>query len=296
MSPSPSRLLIKPDYSRPEYLTVTPASASWEHLHFQAIKLKADEEWHFNTAGNELALVIFGGAADVYSSAGDWKNIGSRPDVFHGLTTTLYFSRNTSFTVKPLTKELDFACGWVKATQDFPARLISPEEVTVELRGGGNASRQVNQMIPPGFPCERLVVVEVYTPSGNWSSYPPHKHDERRVDADGRVLEADLEEIYFYKMDRPEGYAYQRIYTADQSIDEIILVHNDQLVLSPEGYHPMVSAHGYNTYYLNILAGSDQSLAATDDPAYSWVKETWVSKDPRLPLVTLEMNRKIEGG
>jgi 5-deoxy-glucuronate isomerase len=170
--------------------------------------------------------------------------------------------------------------------------LIKPEEVSIELRGGENASRQINKMIPPGFPCDRLVVVEVYTPSGNWSSYPPHKHDTRTFDDKGNLLEADLEEIYFYKIDRSEGYAYQRIYTANRSIDELIMVSNNQLVLSPEGYHPVVSAFGYDTYYLNMLAGTDQSLASSDDPAYSWVKETWKSIDPRLPLVSLEMNMK----
>lgn len=292
MSQKKSKLLVTPDHSRPEYLTVTPKSAGWEHLSFQAVRLKADEEWHFNTGGNELALVILGGTADIVSSAGEWRNIGSRTDVFHGMPTTLYLSRNTSFTVKPVSAELDFACGWAAATLDFPARLVQPVEVNIELRGGENASRQINQMIPPGFPCERLVVVEVYTPAGNWSSYPPHKHDTRRVDGTGHLLEADLEEIYFYKIDRPEGYAYQRIYTDDRHIDELILVQNDQLVLSPEGYHPVVAAHGYNAYYLNILAGSDQSLAATDDPAYSWIKDTWKAKDSRLPIVTLDMNEK----
>lgn len=287
-----SKLLVTPDHSRPEYLTVTPKSAGWEHLSFQAVRLKADEEWHFNTGGNELALVIFGGTADIISSAGEWKSIGSRKDVFHGMPTTLYLSRNTSFTIKPVNTEVDFACGWAAASRDFPARLVRPEEVNIELRGGENASRQINQMIPPGFPCERLVVVEVYTPAGNWSSYPPHKHDTRRVDAAGNLLEADLEEIYFYKIDRPEGYAYQRIYTDDRHIDELLLAQNDHLVLSPEGYHPVVAAHGYNAYYLNILAGSDQSLAATDDPAYAWIKDTWKTKDSRLPIVTLEMNEK----
>jgi len=292
MKYSKSNLLIKPDLSRSNYINVTPASAGWEHLHFQAVRLNADEEWHFNTGGNELALIILGGTADILSSAGEWKSVGSRTNVFHGMPTTLYLSRNTTFTVKPVSEVLDFACGWAAATRDFPARLIRPEEVNIELRGGGNASRQINQMIPPGFPCERLVVVEVYTPSGNWSSYPPHKHDQRRVDASGNLLEADLEEIYFYKIDRPEGYAYQHIYTDDRSIDEVMLVQNDHLVLSPEGYHPVVAAHGYTAYYLNILAGSDQSLAATDDPAYAWIKDTWKTQDSRLPIVSLEMNQK----
>lgn len=292
MKYSKSNLLIKPDLSRSTYINVTPANAGWEHLHFQAVRLNADEEWHFNTGGNELALIILGGTADIISSAGEWKSVGSRTDVFHGMPTTLYLSRNTSLTVKPVSGNLDFACGWAAATRDFPARLVRPEEVNIELRGGENASRQINQMIPPGFPCERLVVVEVYTPAGNWSSYPPHKHDTRRVDGIGHLLEADLEEIYFYKIDRPEGYAYQRIYTDDRSIDEVLLVQNDQLVLSPEGYHPVVAAHGYTAYYLNILAGSDQSLAATDDPAYAWIKDTWKAMDSRLPIVSLEMNQK----
>jgi 5-deoxy-glucuronate isomerase len=144
-------------------------------------------------------------------------------------------------------------------------------------------------MIPPGFPSSRLVVVEVYTPSGNWSSYPPHKHDEHIVDQAGNVLEADLEEIYFYKIDRPEGFAYQRIYTSDRKIDELIMARDSHLVLSPQGYHPVVAAPGYNCYYLNMLAGSAQSLAATDDPDHAWVKETWKDQDPRLPLVTMDM-------
>jgi 5-deoxy-glucuronate isomerase len=146
-------------------------------------------------------------------------------------------------------------------------------------------------MLPPGFACDRLVVVEVYTPSGNWSSYPPHKHDHRRVDAEGTVLEADLEEVYFYKIDRPEGFAYQRIYTDDRHLDELILVSDNHLVLSPEGYHPVVAAPGFNVYYLNFLAGSDQSLSSTDDPAFSWVKSTWKELDPRLPIVSLKKNQ-----
>ena len=103
------------------------------------------------------------------------------------------------------------------------------------------------------------------------------------------MLEADLEEIYFYKVDRPEGYAIQRVYTNDHRLDEVLLARNDDLALVPEGYHPVVSAHGYTTYYLNFLAGSAQSLANSDDPQYAWVKETWAEKDSRLPIVSMEM-------
>ncbi len=290
MSSTESRLLIKPNFSHREYIAVTPESAGWDHLSFSAVKLAKGEQWEFDTGENELALTILGGTIDIESNQGEWKGIGSRTDVFHGMPTTLYLSRHTRFNVTAAYGEANFACGWAAATRDYPARLIRPEDVSVELRGGDNASRQINQMILPGFPCERLVVVEVFTPSGNWSSYPPHKHDSRRVDADGRVLEADLEEVYFYKIDKPDGYAYQRCYTDDGRIDELVLVQDDHLVLSPEGYHPVVAAQGYNAYYLNYLAGTDQSLASTDDPRYAWIKETWMGLDPRLPLVNLSMN------
>ena len=170
--------------------------------------------------------------------------------------------------------DAEFAVAWVAAGQDFAPRLITPAQVDVEIRGGDHATRQINRMMPPGFPCQRLVVVEVYTPGGNWSSYPPHKHDVHRVAPDGTLAEADLDEIYYYKIDRPEGYALQRVYTdadsplqaAGYPIDAVVTARNDDVVLVPEGYHPVSSPVGYTTYYLNVLAGSAQSLAAQDDP------------------------------
>jgi 5-deoxy-glucuronate isomerase len=135
----------------------------------------------------------------------------------------------------------------------------------------------------------------VYTPSGNWSSFPAHKHDSRKLDsATGKVLEAELEEIYFYKIDKPQGFALQKIYTDDKSINEIVEATNNDLVLVPRGYHPVIAGHGYNVYYLNFLAGSDQSLANTDDPKHKWIYGTWKGLDPRLPMVTLEMNYGID--
>jgi 5-deoxy-glucuronate isomerase len=291
MSSTSSHLLVKPDFTTPAYLNITPQSAGWEHLHFTAVKIKKGQLWSFSTGEYELALIIFGGTCNITSTRGNWGKIGSREDVFHGMPTTLYLPRQTDFTVTALSEFIDFACGWAKTERDFPPVLVKPEDVVVEIRGGENASRQINKMIPPGFSCDRLVVVEVYTPSGNWSSYPPHKHDQRVLDSEGNLIEADLEEIYFYKVDKQKGYAYQRIYTTDRKLDELILVCDNQAVLSPEGYHPVVAAPGYNVYYLNILAGSDQSLAASDDPTYTWVKETWKEKDPRLPLVTIKMNK-----
>jgi 5-deoxy-glucuronate isomerase len=284
-----SPLLIAPDFSNDEYIQVTPQSAQWEHLSFAARKMTRGKMWDFETQENELALVVLGGTCQVTSNISKWTEVGRRPNVFSGMPYSLYLPRETRFTVEAKSENLDIAYGWCVATEAHPARLVKPADVQIEIRGGGNVTRQINKMIPPGFPSSRLVVVEVYTPSGNWSSYPPHKHDEHIVDKAGNILEADLEETYFYKIDRPEGFAYQRIYTPDGKIEELLLARDSYVVLSPQGYHPVVAAPGYNCYYLNMLAGSAQSLAATDDPDYAWVKETWKDQDPRLPLVSMQM-------
>jgi 5-deoxy-glucuronate isomerase len=163
----------------------------------------------------------------------------------------------------------------------------------IEYRGGDNASRQINRILPPGSAASRLVCVEVYTPSGNWSSFPAHKHDTRKTDpATGGLIEASLEEIYFYKIDKPQGFAVQKIYTDDRSLDEIAEPHTNDVVLIPKGYHPVVAGHGYNVYYLNFLAGSDQSLVSTDDPDHKWIYGTWKGMDPRIPVVSIEMNNR----
>lgn len=286
-----TQLLISPRFELEEYIYITPAMAGWDHLHFAVRKMVRGMRWHHNTGENEFAIVVLGGTCRVNSSCGDWLGIGRRPDVFSGMPYTLYLPRQVDFVLESTSESLDIAYGWCRTHVSHPARLVTPKDVEIELRGGGNATRQINKMIPPGFDCSRLVVVEVYTPPGNWSSYPPHKHDQHRLDEAGNLLEADLEEIYFYKIDRPEGFAYQRIYTADGKLDELIMARDSHLVLSPEGYHPVVAAPGYTCYYLNMLAGSAQSLAATDDPAYSWVKSTWTEQDPRLPLVNIAMEK-----
>lgn len=270
-------------------MRVVPAQAGWDLLHFAARRMGAGDSWQWHTGESEIALVLLSGVATVRSSRGEWSEIGRRASVFDGMPYTVYLPRRTEFEVEAVSEKLDLAYGWCPVSSDHPAALVRPQDVRVEIRGGGNATRQINDMLPPGFDCERLVVVEVYTPSGNWSSYPPHKHDDHREDDEGKLLEADLEEVYFYKIDRPEGYALQRVYTGDHGLDELVQAKSDDLVLVPEGYHPVVSAHGYTTYYLNFLAGSAQSLANSDDPEFAWVKGTWQEQDPRLPVVDMSM-------
>ena len=264
---------------------VSAAQAGWDYLNMTVRRMNRGELYSGNTAGYEYVHVILGGVCNIRTEQANFGHVGRRPDVFSGMPHALYLSRKMDFEIEALTDGFEVATCWVPSDRDHLVKLVTPEDSAVELRGGGNASRQINGIIPPGFNCHRIVCVEVYTPSGNWSSYPPHKHDVHREDVDGTVVEADLEEIYFYKIDRPGGYAYQRVYNDDRSIDSVMMAQDNDAVLVPEGYHPVVSAHGYTTYYLNFLAGSAQSLANSDDPDYAWVKDTWTYIDPRLPIV-----------
>lgn len=293
-------LVVRPGGHRDPQLVVevTPETAGWDYIHFQVRRLRAGERWVWGTEESELALVILSGRGDVEASCGRWEGLGERDTVFAGLPHALYLPRRVRFTVTAAT-DCEFAAAWTATNQDHPPRLVRPADVNTELRGGDNATRQINDILPPGFPCHRLVVVEVYTPSGSWSSYPPHKHDIHKTDEAGNVVEADLEEVYYYKFDRPDGYAFQRVYTAPESplsqagtpIDAVVLAQADSVVLVPEGYHPVATPPGYTAYYLNVLAGSAQSLANSDDPRYTWVKHSYTTRDPRVPLYNV--NREV---
>jgi 5-deoxy-glucuronate isomerase len=251
----------------------------FEFLRFRVSKLAAGESRHENTGVRELGIVVLGGKCSVETSRETWKGIGKRSGVFDGLPYAVYLPISTDYTVTADT-DCELAFCYCLAERAFPARLVTPADVEVEIRGGGNATRQINHIFKPEFAADRLLVVEVFTPSGNWSSYPPHKHDVHNPPA-----EVDLEEIYYYRIDKPEGYAIQKVYSADRQVDQTLTVRDGEMVLIPEGYHPVVAAHGYNVYYLNALAGSARSMAASDDPDYAWVRQTWSTKDPRLPLV-----------
>jgi 5-deoxy-glucuronate isomerase len=287
-------LLVRPQAGPADpglLLAITPEQAGWEYISFQVRRLATGESWSFATGEHELAIVNLTGRYAVDSTRGAWRGIGGRANVFSDAAHALYLPRRTEFTITAETAG-EFAVTWVPTDQDHAPWLIQPADVPISIRGGDNVSRQINDLLPPGSPVHRLVLVEVYTPGGNWSSYPGHKHDVHIEDETGKLVEADLEEVYFYQIDRSEGYAYQRVYTDERSplhqagfpIDALIRAEHNCAVLVPEGYHPVVSAPGYTTYYLNVLAGSAQSLANQDDPQASWVKTTYSGIDPRLPL------------
>ncbi|SEF61091.1 5-deoxyglucuronate isomerase [Bryocella elongata] len=264
---------------KPEAYTDRAADFGFEHISFAVRRLLAGASFHELLTGRELCIVMLGGTCSITSSAGDFATVGDRATVFDGKPHALYLPLDTDYTVTATT-DCDIAFCYCKAEQHFPAHHITPDECAVEIRGGGNATRQINSIIPPHFRAQRLLICEVYTPSGNWSSFPPHKHDVHNPPG-----EVDLDEIYYYKIDKPGGFAIQRVYTADGRLDETITVRDGELVIVPEGYHPVSAGHGYNVYYLNVLSGSARSMAASDDPDHAWVREHWTDKDPRVPLV-----------
>ncbi|WP_429413930.1 5-deoxy-glucuronate isomerase [Roseimarinus sediminis] len=287
-------LLVKANDKKVSYQCISADEVGWKHLNFESRMLQQHETWEGNTGQNEMLFVLLGGNFSAQTDQGFWETKNGRKDVFSGLPHALYLPPNTNYSIKASSQVLDLACGWCPAEEIHPVQFITPEKVDemgIEFRGGDNASRQINSILPPGSDCQRLVSVEVYTPSGNWSSFPAHKHDEVKIDPEtGAVKEASLEEIYFYKVDQPQGYAMQKVYTDDRSLNQITESHNNDAVLVPRGYHPVVALHGYNVYYLNFLAGSHQSLANTDDPDHKWIYGTWKGMDERIPMVTLDMN------
>ena len=253
---------------------VTPESAGWRYLDFRVRSGSFSAE----TGELEVALVVLGGRCRVEAEGESWE-LGGRSSVFDGMPWALYIPRDTAYRVEG-DAELG-VCGARCERRREPVP-IRPEEVEIEVRGAGNATRQINHIVKPEFPAERLLVVEVFTPAGNWSSYPPHKHDED--DPPGEVV---LEETYYFRTARAEAFAVQRLYSPRHGLDVTATVRDGDLMLVPYGYHTTAAAHGYDLYYLNALAGDRRSMAAADDPALAWIREAWakLEPDPRVPLV-----------
>ena len=269
-------------------IALTPKRAGWERVGFSVHQISTGDTWTGRTGGNEACLVLLSGLATVSWSPGQTKplRLGPRRDVFRDYPYAAYLPPGTTFHVKAA-RRTEIAVCQSPATERFTARLIPPEECGLEVRGGGNATRQIIDILSPAAPADRLLVCEVLTPAGNWSSYPPHKHDVHRP-----PIEADLEETYYYRFSAREGYGIQRLYQGEDRSDQTLRVTHGDLVLVRDGYHPFVAAPGYHAYYLNTLAGSFRSMAATDDPRYAHLRANWPPPDPRVPMIPHPAGRR----
>ena len=251
--------------------TLTPEKAGWSYIGFLVRRLAPRQPLALETGNSEAAIVVLNGVIDVHSNVGEWPAVGRRQDIFEGLPFALYLPPGTNAEIAS-SEGAAVAVGLARSEREGVPRLIRPEDIAVELRGAGNASRTIYHVIPPEFPAHRLLVVEVLTPPGHWSSYPPHKHDEDRP-----PQEVDLEEIYYHRQDSPDGFAFQRVYTDARDLDETLTVEDGDLVLVPRGYHVVAQAYGYRGYYLNVLAGDRRSMAGADDAAHAWIRGQWAA-------------------
>ena len=239
-----------------ELLRFTREQVGWEWMSFVVRRLLPGESLSLKTQDEEMGLVFLGGRC-----VADWgegkKPIGGRKNVFDGLPYALYLPSAAGVDLKAETL-CEIAECRVPSTASLQPRLITPREILSNLRGGENASRQIVDVMPPGVPADKLVVVEVYTPGGNWSSYPPHKHEVHNP-----PVEVDLDEIYYYRMNQENAFAFQHLYSGQGSVERTLKTRDGDAVLVRSGYHPVVAGPGYDVYYLNFLAGSSRVMAVT---------------------------------
>jgi 5-deoxy-glucuronate isomerase len=273
-------------------VVVTPESAGWTYCGLRVVELGPAGERTFETGNEELAVLPLAGSA-VVEVDGRRFELQGRESVFERVCDWAYIPVDTEVRLSS-DGGAELALASARADRRLAPAHVRAGDVPVEIRGAGQATRQVtNFMSPDAFDAaDRLICVEVLTPDGNWSSYPPHKHD----DTEGSL--AENEEIYYFRLGRtgsvatgPEGFALHRTYTADGSIDETVVIRDGDVFLVPRGYHgPCVAAPGYPLYYLNVMAGPNpaRTMAIADDPAYAWIRRSWegVPPDPRCPMTT----------
>lgn len=248
-------------------IKITPESAGWDYVGFEVYKLTAGQSFEKSTHDKEMAVVILSGIANVTTKNNVWKEIGKRMSVFEKTPAfTIYVSVNDKVELESLSN-LEFAVCTSPGKGAYKSRLIQPEDVNIVVRGSGNMQRKIHNIIAEDQPSEGLFVIEVFTPQGNWSSYPPHKHDK-----DNMPFETYLEETYYHKINPANnGFAVQRVYNDDHSLDETIVVKDGQAVLVPEGYHPVSAPPGYDLYYLNVMAGPIKKWRFTNDKDHEWL-------------------------
>lgn len=271
----------------PFALEVTPESAGWTESSLWVLTLAPDQQVHLTSDGNEIMVVPLSGSA-VVSRDGVEFALAGRHSVFDGPSDFAYVGRDSDYSVASVAGGRFALCG-ARAKTRLPFRYTAAADVSVELRGAGNCSRQVHNFgTADRFEADSLIACEVITPGGNWSSYPSHKHDEHSA------VESQLEEIYYFEISEgltgTPGFGYHRVYgTPERPIEVLEEVRTGDVVLVPHGYHgPSIAAPGYDMYYLNVMAGPGEERAwnIRDDPAHTWLRERWTHQDidPRLPV------------
>ncbi|MGI9400973.1 MAG: 5-deoxy-glucuronate isomerase [Rhizobiaceae bacterium] len=263
-----SPLLVKPSRSHGLVSEVTPESANWTYVGFRVYRLKKRESVSDRLFDRETCLVWLTGSGTASAGDTNFGSMGGRKSVFDGEPAALYIPADCPWAVTADT-DLELAVCTAPGTPDsLPARAILPADLSKETRGKGSNTRYVTNILPEDQPANSLLVVEVITPGGHTSSYPPHKHDQ-----DNLPNESLLEETYYHRLNPSQGFAFQRVYTDDRSLDEAMAVEDGDTVMVPKGYHPCAACHGYDLYYLNVMAGPHRIWKFNNASEHEWLME-----------------------
>ena len=261
-----SSLLVKPTGHHGRVTHVTPENAAWEYVGFDLHRLRPGETIGDATGSREVCLVLVSGKAGITASGDDFGILGERMSPFDGVPAAVYVPGKSDWSVRAETEVELAVCSAPDDIGDLPARVISPADLSKETRGSGTNTRHVTNILPEDQPAQSLLVVEVITPGGHTSSYPPHKHDQ-----DNLPQESMLEETYYHRLNPPQGFGFQRVYTDDRSLDEAMAVEDGDVTLVPKGYHPCAACHGYDLYYLNVMAGPKRTWKFHNAPEHEWL-------------------------
>jgi 5-deoxy-glucuronate isomerase len=247
-------------------LEVTPKSAGWNHVGFRVVNLGPGQATTQAADDRETCLVVLTGKADITVGSQTHEGLGGRNSVFEDQApAAVYVPAGQSWSVVAV-DAVELAVCSAPGTGEGAARVIDAAKMSREVRGQGTNTRYVRNILPETEPADSLLVVEVITPGGHWSSYPPHKHDTATAGE-----ETALEETYYHRLSPPQGFAFQRVYTDDRSLDETVCVQDGDVVMVPRGYHPVGAPHGYDLYYLNVMAGPKRQWIFRNDPAHDWI-------------------------
>jgi 5-deoxy-glucuronate isomerase len=258
-------LLVRPHAPAPDgtVLDITPESAGWTYVGFRVVKVSAGARYEHREEGREACLVVLTGTVTIVAGGDSFASLGGRQTVFDGAADSVYVPAGLGYAIEART-DAEVAICTAPGGGAGKARSIRSERV--ETRGEGTNTRYVRNILADADEAESLLVVEVITPGGHWSSYPPHKHDR-----DAFPEETFLEETYYHRLSPPQGFAFQRVYTDARDIDETMAVEDGDVVMVPRGYHPVGAPHGYDLYYLNVMAGPRRNWVFRNDPAHEWI-------------------------
>lgn len=269
-----SFLLSKKQQTLGEIQCITPENANWEYVGFSVYELAEGQEIELESGSNELCLVWVSGKGSAFIEQESFIDIGNRNSPFERIPPYALYIPHHKVVKVIATRQLELAvCKAPSSSNAFPVRLITPEEISVEKRGFGHNKRLVHNILPETEPAESLLVVEVFTDEGNTSSYPSHKHDQKNS-----PNETYLEETYYHRFEPEQGFALQRVYTDDRSLDESMAVYNKDVVKVPRGYHPVATIAGYNNYYLNVMAGPIRQWRFSWEPDHQWINSEEYAK------------------